>query len=173
MKILLVGATGFIGTEVLKQCIAHNYIEKIYCLTRKSLDQKYFQGKRGEKVVEILHDDYEKYPDSLLRRLRDEGVEGCIWALGNNKIESYKNLEEAQRVGINYPIQAAEAFAKELATALTPQNMPKKKFPFRFIFVSGWGAEQDSNRALWFWNDSRKIKGAAEKGLFDLSLIHI
>jgi hypothetical protein len=47
--------------------------------------------------------------------------------------------------------------------------MPKKKFPFRFIFVSQWGAEHDSNRSLWIWNDSRKIKGAAEKGIFDVA----
>ncbi|KAI6890452.1 hypothetical protein KC334_g14748 [Hortaea werneckii] len=47
--------------------------------------------------------------------------------------------------------------------------MPKKKFPFRFIFISSWGAEQDQFRSLWIWNDSRKIKGAAEKGLFDIA----
>lgn len=168
MKIVLAGATGFIGKEVLEQCIAHNYIEHIYCLTRKPLDQKYFQGKRGHKVTEIIHDNYEEYPESLLRRLRDEGVDGAIWALGAVRIQQYKTLEEAQRVGINYPIQAAEAFAKGLATALSPQLMPKKKFPFRFIFMSGWGAEQNQFRSLWIWNDSRKIKGAAEKGLFDV-----
>lgn len=167
MKIVLTGATGFIGSEVLQQCIAHNYIERIFCLTRKPLDQKWFAGKRGDKVVEIVHDNFEEYPDSLLRRLRDEGVEGCIWALGG-KVEQFKNLEDAQRVGINYPIQAAEAFAKQLATALSPQLMPKKKFPFRFIFMSGWGAEQNQFRSLWFWNDSRKLKGAAEKGLLDV-----
>ncbi|KAK4548439.1 hypothetical protein LTR36_009349 [Oleoguttula mirabilis] len=171
MKIVLAGSTGFIGKEILDQCVAHNYIEQIFCLTRKPLDQSYFKGKRGHKVTEIIHDNYEEYPDSLLRRLRDEGVDGCIWALGGTggRIDQYKSLEEAQRVGINYPIQAAEAFAKQLATALSPQLMPKKKFPFRFVFVSGWGAEQNQFRKLWIWNDSRHIKGAAEKGLFDVA----
>lgn len=165
MRILLTGATGFIGREILEQCITHNYVDRVYVLTRKPLDQKYF---KGEKVVEIIHENFEEYPDSLLNRLRDEGVEGCIWALGG-RVEQYKNLEEAQRVGINYPVQAAEAFAKKLATALSPSAMPKKKFPFRFAFISGWGAEQDQFRTLWLWSDSRKIKGAAEKGLFDIA----
>ncbi|KAK5129531.1 hypothetical protein LTR08_003190 [Meristemomyces frigidus] len=171
MRIVLAGATGFIGKEVLDQCVAHNYIDHIFCLTRSPLDQKYFKGKRGHKVTEIIHNNYEEYPDSLLRRLRDEGVDGCIWALGGTggRIDQFKNLEEAQKVGINYPIQAAEGFARQLATALSPQMMPKKKFPFRFVFVSGWGAEQDQFRSLWFWNDSRKIKGAAEKGLFEVA----
>lgn len=35
--------------------------------------------------------------------------------------------------------------------------------------MSAWGAEQDQFRSLWLWSDSRKIKGTAEKGLFDIA----
>jgi len=168
MKVLLCGATGFIGSEILEQLVVHNYIDRVYVLTRQPLAKKYFSGPKGHKVTEIIHANFEEYPDSLLHRLRDEGVEGCIWALGG-KVESYKTLEEAQRVGIHYPMQAAEACASKLATALTPSAMPKKKFPFRFVFISAWGAEQDQFRTLWMWSDSRKLKGAAEKGLFDIA----
>ena len=69
----------------------------------------------------------------------------------------------------NYPVQAAEALAKKIATTLSPSAMPKKKFPFRFVFMSSWGAEQNQFRTLWIWSDSRKLKGAAEKGLFDVA----
>lgn len=131
MKILLTGATGYVGSEILKQCLDHNYIVRIYCLTRKPLEQHWFQHKNGEKITEMLHEDYENYPEAILRRLKDEGVEGCIWALGGNSIAQYKSLDEARRVGINYPIQCAEALARDVATGLSPQNMPKKKFPFR------------------------------------------
>jgi len=171
MKLVLFGATGFIGSEILDQCIKHNYIEKVFCLTRKQLAQKYFHSKRAaEKVVEIMHDDFEDYPESLLMRLRSEGVEGCIWALGAKiDMKNYKNKDEATMVGANFPIKCAEAFSKGLATALSPQYMPKKKFPFRFVFISSWGAEQDQFRSLWMWNDTRKIKGAAEKALFEVA----
>ncbi|KAF2766754.1 hypothetical protein EJ03DRAFT_297769 [Teratosphaeria nubilosa] len=171
MKLVLAGATGFVGSEVLEQCIAHNYIEKIVVLTRKPLDGKYFHNKRAtQKIVEIIHEDFAVYDESLLRRLRDEGVEGCIWALGRAKMEQFNNdKDEATRVNMHYPMQAAQAFAIHLATALSPQKMPKQKFPFRFIFISGWGAEQNQFRTLWLWNDSRKIKGAAEKGIFDIA----
>lgn len=139
MKLLLAGSTGYIGTEILKQCIAHNYIQRIYCLTRKPLDQHWFKGKNGDKVIEILHENYEEYPEMLLRRLREEGVEGCIWALGGNSIAQYKNIDEARRVSINYPIQCAEALARDVATGLSPQAMPKKKFPFRVSTTAGAG----------------------------------
>jgi len=172
MKILLTGATGFIGGEILQQAIAHIYISHIVVLTRRPLDDKLAQHK---KVTEIVHDDFEEWPESLLARLKDAGVEACIWALGG-KVEQFKNLDEARKVGINYPILAAEAIAKTLAPALVPYNgYPAKRgpdvgedaFPFRFVFISGWGAEQDQFRSLWMFSDSRKIKGAAEKGLFE------
>ena len=73
-------------------------------------------------------------------------------------------------MGIQYPISAANAFASSIATMLDPSAPPNtQKFPFRFIFMSGWGAEQDQFRSLWMWADTRKIKGAAEKGLFDIA----
>ena len=73
-------------------------------------------------------------------------------------------------MGIHYPIQAANAFATSLATLLDP-NAPvnKGKFPFRFVYLSAWGAEQDQFRSLWIQANFRKIKGAAEKGLFDIA----
>ena len=85
-------------------------------------------------------------------------------------MEQFKNKEEAEQVGIHMPIQAANAFANALATQLDPKAPPgKQKFPFRFIFISGWGAEQNQFRSLWMWADSRKMKGAAEKGIFDIA----
>ena len=82
----------------------------------------------------------------------------------------FKNRDEAEVVMVHYTLSAANAFATELAVKLDPNAPPKKqKFPFRFIFMSAWGAEQDQFRSLWMWADSRKIKGAAEKGLFDIA----
>jgi hypothetical protein len=166
MKILLCGATGFIGKEVLEQCIKHNYVEHIYCLTRKTLDAKYATHR---KVTQVIHEDFSQYPEYLLEKLAGYGIEGCIWAIGGQR-QVFKNKEEAESVGIHYPIQAANAFASRLAIHLDPNAPPnKQKFPFRFIFVSGWGAEQDQFRSLWMYAESRKIKGAAEKGIFDIA----
>ena len=167
MKILLCGATGFIGTEVLSQAIKHNYVSHVYVLTRKELDKKFATNK---KVTQIIHEDFGQYPEYLLSKLANYGIEGCIWCIGRRTIEDFKDKAEAERVSIHYPLQAANAFAIALATQLDPNAPPmKQKFPFRFVFISGAGAEQDQFRSLWVWADSRKMKGAMEKGVFDVA----
>lgn len=171
MKLLIVGSTGFIGTEVLTQALKNPYITHIFALTRTELPKAIVAHP---KVTQLLHQDYDTYPAHILSELKDAGVEACVWALGG-KISDYKTLEEAQRVGISYPIQAAEAFARDLATGLKPgiasksSKIKEPRLPFRFVFVSGWGAEQNQFRTLWVYSSSRKIKGAAEKGLFDVA----
>jgi hypothetical protein len=173
MKIVLTGGTGFIGSEILKQCIAHPFIAHVYVLTRRPLDEQFTH----KKVTQLLHEDFETYSEILLDRLRDEGVEACIWALGGTA-EAAVNVDEARAVGINFPIRAATAFANYLAPALKPyKGYPAKLgpavgegcFPFRFIFISAWGAEQNPARKLWMFGEVRKIKGAAERGLFDVA----
>jgi hypothetical protein len=159
MKIILTGATGYVGTEILDQAIQHNYIDHIYCLTRKPLDRKYFAKAAKGKVTELIHDNFGSYDDSLMRYLREQGVEGCIWAMGPKTHPDTTKRQEEEHIRIQVPIAAAEVFAGYLAQALSPQLMPKKKFPFRFIFISAWGAEQNQFRSLWMWNDWRKMKG--------------
>ncbi|EME81740.1 uncharacterized protein MYCFIDRAFT_78810 [Pseudocercospora fijiensis CIRAD86] len=169
MKIILTGSTGFIGTEILKQCIAHHYITHIHLLTRRPLANQFSH----KKVTQHLHLDFETYPSDLLLRLREEGIEACIFALGG-KLQNFASLDEARKVGVNYPAAAAEAFATHLATALEPYegyptSPPKagqKSFPFRFVYISVAGAEPDQFRKLWVMSDTRKIKGAAEKAIF-------
>jgi hypothetical protein len=141
-KIVLTGATGFIGSEVLDQC-----------LTTRSITQ-------------VLHDNFDDLPDVLFERFRGWGVGGCIWALGK-PVNAHNNLEEAQKTGISYPVQAAEKFAKICA----PEYMETQKgnyiYPFRFCFMSFWRAEANQFQSLWLWGDTRRIKGAAERGLFE------
>ena len=135
MKLLICGATGFIGNEVLEQCIAHNYVEKIVCITRRQLDRKYAMH---DKVTQIIHEDFADYPDYVLEKLASYKPEGCIWAVGKRAMADYKSKDEAERVWIHYPVQAAEHFARALATKLDPRADPRKfKFPFRFVWMSG------------------------------------
>lgn len=60
------------------------------------------------------------------------------------------------------PVIAAEAFQTELAT----QGLDR---PFRFVYFSVTGAEQDQFRGLWARAQTRKMKGAAERALFEVA----
>lgn len=163
MKIVLTGATGFIGSEILEQCLNHRYIDHTYCLTRRPLDDKY---STHPKVTQVLHDNFDDLPDHLFERFRGWGVGGCVWALGA-PVNAHASLEEAQKTGISYPVQAAEKFARICAPDFMENQGGSYIYPFRFIFMSFWGAEENQFRSLWLWGDTRRIKGAAEKGLFE------
>lgn len=69
------------------------------------------------------------------------------------------------------PQAAAEAFAAHLSPspAEVAQTKNKRGIAFRFVYMSVAGAEQNPFASLWYAADSRKAKGAAEKGLFELA----
>lgn len=60
MKILLTGATGFVGGVVLRHLLEHPEITRVTCLTRRPL------GVEARKLSVIEHGDFTCYDDSLL-----------------------------------------------------------------------------------------------------------
>ncbi|KAK4996474.1 hypothetical protein LTR66_003938, partial [Elasticomyces elasticus] len=136
VQLFLTGATGFVGSEVLQKCLRHPAVRHIVVLTRKALPLEAY-GKQRTKVTEIVHDDFEKYPDGPMQKLAALDVDSCIWCLGG-KATQFPDLETAQRVGISYTHSAAEAIAAHLGPGLA-----KRGKKFRFVYCSAWGAEPD------------------------------
>lgn len=83
----------------------------------------------------------------------------------------FPSLQESQRVNIAMPHSAAETFSATLSpsSSAIAQSKNKRGIAFRFIYMSCTGAEQNPFASLWYAADSRKTKGAAEKGLFELA----
>lgn len=73
MKVILTGATGFIGGEVLMQLLDSPAITSIVCLSRRELPSTALPDKA--KVV--LMDDFKIYSPEVLAQLK--GAEVCIW----------------------------------------------------------------------------------------------
>ena len=76
MKVVVTGATGTAGVEIVKQCIADPRITQIVIITRTNV--------RGDveshpKVEVNLHTDFAHYSEALLQRL--EGAEACLWSV--------------------------------------------------------------------------------------------
>ena len=68
------------------------------------------------------------------------------------------------------PQAAAEAFAIHLSPSTDDMaKLPKNSrgHAFRFIYLSVAGAEQNQFASLWTQAQTRKTKGAAEKGLLE------
>lgn len=74
MKVIVTGATGFIGKQVVVQCIQNPTITSVIVLTRREIDKNL---SSDPKVQVIIHQDFETYPQELLHQI--QGSQGCIW----------------------------------------------------------------------------------------------
>ena len=74
MKVILSGATGFIGSEALRQCLKAPTITSIVALSRRALPDSV---AKNPKLKVVIMKDFTTYPDTVLEELA--GAEACIW----------------------------------------------------------------------------------------------
>ncbi|KAL9636849.1 MAG: hypothetical protein Q9164_002566 [Protoblastenia rupestris] len=157
MKVIVTGATGLVGSAIVRYCIAHPKITSIVVISRRSLPISVAQN---DKVTVILHDDFLFYPEELLAEL-DDAV-ACLWALGlKGEPLDHSNFSYAKEVEVDFPLAAAKTFA----TSLTRDSVR----PFRFVLCSGIGAVFDQEKPLWMLRDTRRLKGLAEDSLQEIT----
>jgi len=142
MKIVLTGATGFVGSEVLNQLVRSPVVSEVTCLTRRPLTVA------SPKLVEILHGDFSAYDESLSRYLAQHS--GCIWALGGkaSDIEA-----EYERVTYEFTVACARAIAS------------CAKVNFAFCYLSGMGADPTESARIPWERLTRHLKGRTENAL--------
>lgn len=75
MKIILSGCTGFIGGEVLRQCVQSPEITSIIVLSRRKTKDLEVIGNSKTKV--IIVNDFLLYSQDVIREM--EGAEASIW----------------------------------------------------------------------------------------------
>jgi uncharacterized protein YbjT (DUF2867 family) len=139
MKIILTGATGFVGTEVLREALERPSVEQVTVLTRRATGAAH--GKVKELVVPDFTD-YAQVGDAL-------GADACVWCLGVS--QAAVSREEYVRITVDYATSAARAML-----AVNPK--------LRFCFVSGRNADRtEQNGAL-----NRRVKGRAERELVEI-----
>lgn len=144
MRIILTGATGFVGGEVLRQLLANDEAKHVTCLTRRSI------GVEHPKLNTILHEDFTEWPGELAKSLADH--DAVIWALGA-KATDVPLMAEYERVTVT----ATLAFAAAVFGHLT--------HPFRFCYLSGMGADPGEKSTFPWQRTTRHMKGRAERGL--------
>lgn len=138
MKIIVVGATGFLGREVLRQALADPAITQVTAITRRD------PGVSDPKLKCVVLSNFEDYTQFVF----DDHV-ACIWCLGVSQIKvgeaSYK------RITLDYAMAAAKAMY-----AANPA--------LRFCFVSSRSADPTEQRSSL----QAKIKGRTERRLAQL-----
>jgi uncharacterized protein YbjT (DUF2867 family) len=75
MKLIVTGATGFVGTEVLRQALNNKAVTNIIALSRRPIQKPSSDTSKLQNV--ILEDWTKEYPDSVKEQLK--GADACIW----------------------------------------------------------------------------------------------
>jgi uncharacterized protein YbjT (DUF2867 family) len=142
MRIIITGANGMAGSEVVRQAILNPAISAITLLARKPLNINH------SKVKTIIHSNFLDY--SLLQKVF-ENNDACIWCLGISQTQ----VKEPEYINITYNFTLAAAKAML-------QHNPS----ITFLFLSGAGADSDEKSNTLF----ARIKGKTENELKRLGL---
>lgn len=168
MHLILTGATGLVGGGVLDAMLAMPDITRISILTRRPVPQLDARIQANDPVASnkdrvrvILHKDFAKYDDALLQGPL-KGAAGVVWALGISQVAVSK--EEYVVITHDYTLAAAEAFQK-IPGGDGPGDA-KKDDPFRFVYVSGMGAETTPGMMTARFG---KVKGETEVALAEMT----
>jgi uncharacterized protein YbjT (DUF2867 family) len=136
-KIIVTGATGLAGAEVVRQAILDEGVSEITALVRRPLSIQH------PKLKIVLHDNYRDYSGlTALFQTHD----ACIWCLGISQTQVKQ--DEYIRITYDYVVTAAQA-------------MLGANPAIAFVFLSGMGADSlEKSRTLF-----ARIKGKAENNL--------
>ena len=79
MKVIVVGSTGFVASEVIKQALSIPTITSIIALARKptAVPQNTGPGANVSKLRSVVCEDFENYPENVKKEL--VGADACIW----------------------------------------------------------------------------------------------
>jgi len=143
MKVVLSGSTGYIGGEVLRECLNHPSITSVVILARR--DPGNLDDNAKAKVMIVK--DFTAYDEATISEIRT--ADATIWCLGT--------MTGDERVDIEFPL----AFINIIKTR------PAGSKPFRFVQLSGAlteppPADGQQPRALWFYANGRRVRGLME-----------
>ncbi len=140
MKVILFGATGMIGSGVLKACLDDPSISAVLSIGRSP------SGQSHPKLKELIHQDFFNYA-SIESELR--GYEACFFPLGVTSVG--KNEAEYSRLTYDLTLAAAETLLR-----LNPG--------MSFCYVSGQATDStEKGRIMW-----ARVKGRTENKLLSM-----
>lgn len=140
MKVILTGATGFVGEGVLMECLLHPSVTEVLAVGRKSYELNH------PKLRQLIIPDFLRLNDSMPAL---KGYDACFYCAGI----SSSGLDESTYTRITY--DTTISFAQTLCE-LNPGMV--------FNFVSGKSTDSsEQGRVMW-----ARVKGKTENALKEI-----
>ncbi|KAI1750222.1 NAD(P)-binding protein [Xylaria castorea] len=159
MKLIVSGATGFVGQEIIRQSLSHPKITRVVALARSPVaaPEKLPESADVSKLKSIVIQDYAVYPDEVKREFSD--ADACIWtvAVTPSKAKTY-DFEVVKHICHTSAIAGLRSI-HEAGTAT----------PFRFLYMSGAAAERDQSKTPKFMPEYSLMRGKTENRLLALA----
>ncbi|XXG97485.1 hypothetical protein Hte_003788 [Hypoxylon texense] len=159
MKLIVSGATGFVGRELIRQSLGKREITSVVALARKpvSVPENLEDGADPSKLKSVVVEDYERYSEDVIKEFA--GASACIWtvAITPSKSNMY-NFEEVKRVCQTCTIAGFKAMHQS--------GLSK---PFRFLYTSGAGCERDQTKTLRYQPQYMRLRGDTENKVLELA----
>ncbi|KAJ1326129.1 NAD(P)H-binding protein [Microdochium nivale] len=169
MKLIVSGATGFVGREVIRQSLANPRIDAVVAVARKPVsftDAELLPGSDASKLVNATIADYGEYPPDVTAKFAD--ADACIWTVGMSpfKAKTY-DWAEVLRVCQTSTIQGFSAILNARVG-----NQQQKQEPFRFVYMNGMIAEPDQSKKPFFSPQYLLMRGETENQVHSLAAKH-
>ncbi|KAF5983212.1 nucleoside-diphosphate-sugar epimerase [Fusarium coicis] len=151
MKLIVVGATGYIGAGILRQALARSEVTSIVAVTRRPLKQT------ATKLQNVIVSDYGIYSSAAKEAFAGAGA--CIWTVGVTPSHAFRmDPEEVRKVCQDYTMLGLEV--------MRSSGLAR---PFRVAYFSAVTVPRDINKTMWFAPKFRRIRGTAENQVVEFA----
>ncbi|KAI0020379.1 NAD(P)-binding protein [Xylariomycetidae sp. FL0641] len=162
MKIIVSGATGFVGQAVVRYCLTRRDITSVIALSRKPMPtlDNLGDGADLSKLKNVVVKDYDQYSDDAKKDL--SGASGCVWTVGVVPSQAIAmSSEELKRICQTNTIAAFKTMI---------EAGPAK--PFRFLYMGGYFAERDQTKTPVVMPEYLLMRGETETQVLSLASQH-
>ncbi|KAF4427905.1 hypothetical protein FACUT_9577 [Fusarium acutatum] len=158
MKLIVTGASGYVGSEIIRQSLKLPHITSVIAVSRKLVPPS--AGTISTRLECVVVEDYGSYPDHV--RDKFHGADACIWTVGITPL-TYGSLDAAQ---------ARKICIDDTVTGLQTMIKSSPTKPFRFLYMSGADAETDQTKTPSFMPEYFLMRGEAENQVMKFAKQH-